>query len=120
MAEQITETSSLDNAAENTAPVPGEVNPRVVDYAILLKPRVMSLVLFTGIVGIVMAPGTIDWLTALIAIACIGVGAGASGAINISFGSASNSDDGRLYPLGVARSSDACLPADGFFRRFAD
>jgi heme o synthase len=83
MAEQITETSSLDNAAENTAPVPGEVNPRVVDYAILLKPRVMSLVLFTGIVGIVMAPGTIDWLTALIAIACIGVGAGASGAINM-------------------------------------
>jgi protoheme IX farnesyltransferase len=59
------------------------VNPRVVDYAILLKPRVMSLVLFTGIAGIVMAPGSIDWLTAVIAVICIGVGAGASGAINM-------------------------------------
>tara|TARA_B100000315_G_C14593089_1_gene597028 strand:+ start:6841 stop:7791 length:951 start_codon:yes stop_codon:yes gene_type:complete len=83
MAEQMTDTSVLDDVAENNGPVPGEVNPRVVDYAILLKPRVMSLVLFTGIVGIVMAPGSIDWLTALIAIACIGVGAGASGAINM-------------------------------------
>ncbi|MDP7625715.1 MAG: heme o synthase [Rhodospirillales bacterium] len=59
------------------------MNPRVVDYAILLKPRVMSLVLFTGIAGIVMAPGSIDWLTAVIAVICIGVGAGASGAINM-------------------------------------
>ncbi len=83
MAEQMTETSGLDEVAENTDPVPGEVNPRVVDYAILLKPRVMSLVLFTGVVGIVMAPGSIDWLTAIIAILCIGVGAGASGAINM-------------------------------------
>jgi len=83
MAEQMTETSGLDDVAENTDPVPGEVNPRVVDYAILLKPRVMSLVLFTGIVGIVMAPGSIDWLTAVIAVVCIGVGAGASGAINM-------------------------------------
>jgi heme o synthase len=83
MAEQLTETSGLDDVAENTDPVPGEVNPRVVDYAILLKPRVMSLVLFTGIVGIVMAPGSIDWLTAVIAVICIGVGAGASGAINM-------------------------------------
>lgn len=87
MTEQITDPAVLDDVtddrAEDTGPIPGEVNPRVVDYAILLKPRVMSLVLFTGIVGIVMAPGSIDWLTALIAIACIGIGAGASGAINM-------------------------------------
>lgn len=83
MAEEITNTSALRENAEETGPVPGEVNPRVVDYAILLKPRVMSLVLFTGIVGIVMAPGSIGWAVALIAIACIGIGAGASGAINM-------------------------------------
>ena len=83
MTEHMTDTYALDDVAENTGPVPGEVNPRVVDYAILLKPRVMSLVLFTGIAGIVMAPGSIDWLTAVIAVICIGVGAGASGAINM-------------------------------------
>ena len=55
----------------------------ILDYAILLKPRVMSLVLFTSIVGIVMAPGTIDLFTAVAAIICIGMGAGASGAINM-------------------------------------
>ena len=69
--------------AEDTSAIPGEVNSRVVDYAVLLKPRVMSLVLFTGIAGLVLAPGQIDWLTGLIAVVCIGVGAGASGAINM-------------------------------------
>ena len=38
-----------------------------VDFAILLKPRVMSLVLFTGFSGIFLAPGTIDIVTATIA-----------------------------------------------------
>lgn len=56
---------------------------RLTDFALLLKPRVMSLVVFTAIIGLVMAPGTIDWLTGLIAVACIAVGAGASGAINM-------------------------------------
>ena len=60
-----------------------EVKSGILDYAILLKPRVMSLVLFTSIVGIVMAPGTIDLFTAVAAIICIGMGAGASGAINM-------------------------------------
>ena len=60
-----------------------EVKSGILDYAILLKPRVMSLVLFTSIVGIVMSPGTIDLFTAVAAIICIGMGAGASGAINM-------------------------------------
>ena len=60
-----------------------EVKSGILDYAILLKPRVMSLVVFTSIVGIVMAPGTIDLFTAVAAIICIGMGAGASGAINM-------------------------------------
>ena len=60
-----------------------KVKSGILDYAILLKPRVMSLVLFTSIVGIVMAPGTIDLFTAVAAIICIGMGAGASGAINM-------------------------------------
>lgn len=54
-----------------------------VDYALLLKPRVMSLVLFTGLAGMLLAPGHINVLTAIIAVLCIAVGAGASGAINM-------------------------------------
>ena len=55
----------------------------IKDYALLLKPRVMSLVVFTGWVGLYMAPGSIDFWTGLIAVLCIAVGAGASGAINM-------------------------------------
>ena len=57
--------------------------PPIVDYAILLKPRVMSLVLFTGFTGMLLAPGNIDVLTGAIAVICIALGAGASGAINL-------------------------------------
>ena len=57
----------------------------VGDYFALLKPRVMSLVLFTGVVGLVLAPGTIALPTAFTALLCIAVGAGASGALNMAF-----------------------------------
>ena len=53
------------------------------DYFALLKPRVMSLVVFTGVVGLVMAPGEIHTLTAVAALLFIALGAGASGAINM-------------------------------------
>ena len=55
----------------------------VGDYALLLKPRVMSLVVFTGFAGLYVAPGHIHPVLAAIAILCIAVGAGASGAINM-------------------------------------
>ncbi|NQV56689.1 MAG: protoheme IX farnesyltransferase [Rhodospirillales bacterium] len=72
-----------DASTDTDAEFPSAGTGRVVDYALLLKPRVMSLVLFTGIAGLMLAPGNIDWITALVAIACIAVGAGASGAINM-------------------------------------
>lgn len=53
------------------------------DYIALLKPRVMSLVVFTGFVGLMAAPGHINPIIAAIAILCIAVGAGASGALNM-------------------------------------
>ncbi len=56
---------------------------RVGDYFALLKPRVMSLVVFTGLVGLAVAPGTIHPVLAFTALLCIAVGAGASGAINM-------------------------------------
>ena len=56
---------------------------RVGDYFALLKPRVMSLVVFTGFAGLVAAPGALHPLLAAVAVLCIAVGAGAAGAINM-------------------------------------
>jgi len=52
------------------------------DYLALLKPRVMSLVVFTGLVGLMAAPGALHPVLAFTAILCIAVGAGAAGAFN--------------------------------------
>ncbi|MBV9540208.1 MAG: protoheme IX farnesyltransferase [Alphaproteobacteria bacterium] len=57
----------------------------VGDYFALLKPRVMSLVIFTGLAGIVAAPGDIHPMTAFCALLCIAVAAGASGALNMAY-----------------------------------
>jgi protoheme IX farnesyltransferase len=53
------------------------------DYFALLKPRVMSLVVFTGAVGLFLAPGELHPVLAVVAVLCIAVGAGASGCINM-------------------------------------
>ena len=55
----------------------------VSDYIALLKPRVMSLVIFTALVGIVRAPGEVHPVIAFTALLCIAIGAGASGALNM-------------------------------------
>src|SRR5713101_3490703 len=57
--------------------------PAVRDYVALLKPRVMSLVVFTGFVGLYLAPGNLHPVLAGVAVLCIAVGAGAAGAINM-------------------------------------
>ena len=53
------------------------------DWFKLLKPRVMRLVVFTALVGMVIAPGHLHPFLAAVGILCIAVGAGASGAINM-------------------------------------
>jgi protoheme IX farnesyltransferase len=73
------------------------------DFARLLKPRVMSLVVFTALVGLLMAPGQPHPVIAAIAILCIAVGAGASGAINMWF-------DRDIDAL-MERTKDRPLPA---------
>ncbi|MBI36517.1 MAG: protoheme IX farnesyltransferase [Alphaproteobacteria bacterium] len=55
----------------------------ISDYFALLKPRVMSLVVFTGFAGLLVAPGNLEPLLALISILCIAISAGAAGAINM-------------------------------------
>ncbi len=80
----------MSSAAQrsDTTDLTGELNfATVADYVALLKPRVMSLVLFTGVAGLVIAPGTIHIATALSALLAIAVGAGASGALNMAYDS---------------------------------
>ncbi len=93
-------TASVDAAAEQ-----GKRHPRyqLVEYALILKPRVMSLVVFTAWVGLIMAPGTIDIIPGLIAILCIAVGAGASGAINMWYD--------RDIDLHMSRTMNRPIPA---------
>ncbi len=64
--------------------VPGlATDPAVGDFIALLKPRVVALVTFTGLVGLHLAPGSLHPLLAATAILCIAVGAGAAGAFNM-------------------------------------
>jgi protoheme IX farnesyltransferase len=65
--------------------LPGRRVATVGDFFALLKPRVMSLVIFTGLAGIVVAPGHVHPLTAFTALLCIAVAAGASGALNMAY-----------------------------------
>ena len=65
------------------AAVPTAAPARWQDYFQLLKPRVMSLVVFTGLTGLVCAGEPMHPLLAAVAILCIAVGAGASGALNM-------------------------------------
>src|SRR3989440_5260268 len=55
----------------------------VEDYVALLKPRVMSLVVFTALVGLLVAPGHIHPVIGFAALLSIAIGAGASGALNM-------------------------------------
>jgi protoheme IX farnesyltransferase len=57
----------------------------VADYIALLKPRVMSLVIFTALVGLMLAPVHVHPVLAFTSLLCIAVGAGASGALNMAY-----------------------------------
>ena len=60
---------------------------KIEDYLALMKPRVMSLVVFTAFVGIAIAPGHIDPFSGVFAVFCIAVGAGAAGSLNMWYDS---------------------------------
>src|SRR5258707_5077475 len=57
----------------------------VGDYVALMKPRVMSLVVFTALVGLMVAPGHLHPVLGFAALLCIAIGAGAAGALNMLF-----------------------------------
>ncbi len=80
-----------DTSIQITAEAPGSLagdalvagDAQVADFIALLKPRVMSLVVFTGFAGLYVAPGELHPLLAAVAVLAIAVGAGAAGAINM-------------------------------------
>jgi protoheme IX farnesyltransferase len=74
--------SVLDQNAIDVQPRISEAE--VGDYIALLKPRVMSLVIFTALVGMAMAPGHFHPVLAITSLLCIAAGAGASGALNMA------------------------------------
>jgi protoheme IX farnesyltransferase len=84
----------------------------VGDYVALLKPRVMSLVLFTAIAGLVIAPGDIHPLTAFVALLCIALGAGASGALNMAYDADIDVKMSRTAARPIPRG--AILPGDAY------
>jgi protoheme IX farnesyltransferase len=81
------------------------------DYLELMKPRVMSLVVFTALVGLVLAPGHLNPVIGLTALICIAVGAGASGALNMWYDADIDArmarTAGRPIPAGRLRPGEA-------------
>ena len=75
---------------------------KINDYISLLKPRVMSLSIFTSIVGMIIAPGSLVLLTSSFVILAITIGSGASGALNMWY----ERDTDAL----MARTKDRVLP----------
>lgn len=81
------------------------------DYVALLKPRVMSLVVFTAFVGLLVAPASVHPVEAFAAILFIALGAGASGALNMWYDAdidaVMNRTRGRPIPAGRVQAGEA-------------
>jgi heme o synthase len=78
----VTDISAADQVVP-LARAPHISEASVGDYVALLKPRVMSLVVFTALVGLMVAPVHVHPMIGLTALICIAVGAGAAGALNM-------------------------------------
>jgi heme o synthase len=82
----LTEGAELARPAGASARAEPNIEPSLADvgdYIALLKPRVMSLVVFTALVGMMVAPGHLNPALGVISLMCIAVGAGAAGALNM-------------------------------------
>ncbi|MCI3133666.1 heme o synthase [Phenylobacterium aquaticum] len=91
--------------------VPRAMPARWQDYLQLMKPRVMSLVIFTAITGMICANAPINPILGAVAVLCIAVGAGASASLNMWFDADIDAKmrrtRGRPVPAGRVQSADA-------------
>jgi protoheme IX farnesyltransferase len=96
-----------DAIADRSAAAPA----RWRDYIALLKPRVMSLVVFTGLTGMICARAPMNPVLGAVAILCIAIGAGASGALNMWYDADIDArmrrTRGRPVPMGRIQGADA-------------
>jgi len=79
----MTDITAVEQNAEPVVFVISEAS--VGDYVALMKPRVMSLVVFTALVGLMVTPGHLHPVLGFAALLCITIGAGAAGALNMWF-----------------------------------
>jgi len=96
-------TESNTATADQVSAHSGYYTADVKDYVALLKPRVMSLVVFSGLAGLLVAPGDMHPLLAAVAVLCIAVGSGAAGAINMWYD--------RDIDLVMARTKNRPIPS---------
>ena len=82
----------------------GSIATKLASYISLLKPRVMSLSIFTSFVGMIIAPGSLSFTQGLLAILAISIGSGASGALNMWY----ERDTDKL----MNRTKDRALPTN--------
>jgi protoheme IX farnesyltransferase len=79
----VIDSNALEHDARSGVSVVLVHQAELRDWVALLKPRVMTLVVFTGLIGLLVAPGHLHPVLAFTAVLCIAVGAGACGAINM-------------------------------------
>jgi protoheme IX farnesyltransferase len=84
------------------------------DYIALMKPRVMSLVVFTALVGLLVAPGHLHPMIGFAALLCIAVGAGAAGALNMWYDADIDARMARTAARPIPRGRITCGEAVGF------
>ena len=100
-------SAQVMTATASATPLPAEWR----DFFALTKPRVMSLVVFTGLCGLLAAPGNIHPVIGFTAILCIALGAGGSGALNMwleaDIDARMKRTAGRPIPAGRLRREDA-------------
>jgi protoheme IX farnesyltransferase len=101
----------VSQMTDTTASVSGAVPAKSGDYLALLKPRVMSLVVFTAFTGLICSRAPMSPTLAFVAVLCIAVGAGAAGALNMWYDAdidvLMRRTRARPIPMGKIQSADA-------------
>src|SRR6202000_549985 len=83
MSDAASDLTGVNRGEQSPLPLSAAPPAELSDWFALLKPRVMTLVVFTGVIGMLIAPGHLNPVLAFTAVLCIAVAAGACGAINM-------------------------------------